>query len=83
MATTLFKCGQCGRMAEASEMVILSEEDYGAYGDPDELAKPVLERHVHQCGFMAIRCKAHPNAEQLAHRAMLRHLTHGGRVKII
>jgi len=79
---TMFKCGQCGRLADASEMVILSEDDYHSYGKPEELARPVLERRVHSCGFTAIRCKAHANAEQLADRAMLRHLRSGGRVKI-
>lgn len=82
MTQTFFVCGYCGEKREAKNVVIVSEDDYSGYGDPDELAKPPERRRIHQCGFLAIRCKEHTNAEKNAKRAMLRHLRTGGRVKL-
>ena len=80
--TTYFRCGQCGTIRQAQEMVIYSEDEFSEYGPPEELAKPAISRHGHRCGFLAIRCKEHKNAERLARQAMLRHLKSGGRVKL-
>ena len=80
--TTYFRCGQCGALRPAEDMVVLSEDDFSEYGQPEELAKPATSRRGHQCGFLAIRCREHKDAEKLAQRAMLRHLRSAGRVKL-
>lgn len=72
---TKFVCGLCGAVRDASDVVIVREEDFLSVCDKEsDYALPAVSRPAHDCGFIAIRCKEHRNAERNAVRAVKRHL---------
>lgn len=72
---TRFVCGQCGATREESDVVVVYEDEFlGVCEHDSDYALPAVGRPVHTCGFAAIRCKEHHNAERNAIRAVKRHL---------
>ncbi len=59
VAETRFICGQCRASRTESDVVVEKEIGRG---------------HSHICGFVAIRCREHANARQLATRAVQAHI---------
>ena len=67
-------CGLCGAIRDESDVVIVSETEFMEVCDREsDYAKPATARG-HYCGYVAIRCKEHRNAERNAIRAVKRHL---------
>ncbi len=70
----LFVCGQCGARRPLADVVIVSEDEFVGLVRREDLARPAIARRIHDCGFIAIRCKEHVGAERLATQAVKRHL---------